>query len=52
MKVSSINQPDWLINEDILRDEGVIFGLSGSNPEEKFQLFEVIFINKLPIPKS
>lgn len=43
MKVSSINQPDWLINEDILRDEGVIFGLSGSNPEEKISIIRSYF---------
>ncbi|WP_044173870.1 MFS transporter [Flectobacillus major] len=37
------NQPDWLINEDILRDEGVIFGLSGSNPEEKISIIRNYF---------
>jgi TolA-binding protein len=36
-------QPDWLINEDILRDEGVIFGLSGSNPEEKVSIIRHYF---------
>lgn len=37
------DQPDWLINEDILRDEGVIFGLSGSNPEEKVSIIRHYF---------
>ena len=37
------NEPDWLINEDILRDEGVIFGLSGSNPEEKVSIIRHYF---------
>ena len=38
-----INEPDWLINEDILRDEGVIFGLSGSNPDEKISIIKHYF---------
>ncbi|MDZ7900444.1 MAG: hypothetical protein U5N85_20765 [Arcicella sp.] len=37
------NEPDWLINEDILRDEGVIFGLSGSNPDEKISIIKHYF---------
>ncbi|MEA5258768.1 hypothetical protein VB264_13310 [Arcicella aquatica] len=37
------DQPDWLINEDILRDEGVIFGLSGSNPDEKISIIRHYF---------
>ncbi|MFC0186221.1 hypothetical protein SAMN04515674_11870 [Pseudarcicella hirudinis] len=36
-------QPDWLINEDILRDEGVIFGLSGSDPDEKTSIIRSYF---------
>ena len=41
--VSSANEPDWLINEDILRDEGVIFGLSGSNSDEKVAIIRHYF---------
>ena len=41
--VSSTNEPDWLINEDILRDEGVIFGLSGSNSDEKVAIIRHYF---------
>ena len=37
------NEPDWLINEDILRDEGVIFGLSSSNPDEKISIIKHYF---------
>ena len=37
------NEPDWLINEDILRDEGVIFGLSGSNSDEKVSIIRYYF---------
>ena len=37
------NEPDWFINNDILRDEGVIFGLSGSNPDEKVLIIRHYF---------
>lgn len=40
------NQPDWLLNEDILRDEGVIFGLSNENPEEKRLIIRSYFTQK------
>lgn len=40
------NEPDWLVNEDILRDEGVIFGLSGSNPDEKISIIKHYFAQK------
>lgn len=40
---ATMNQPDWLINQDILRDEGVIFGLSGSNPDEKISIIRHYF---------
>lgn len=38
--------PDWLVNEDILRDEGVIFGLSGSHPEEKLSIIRNYFVKQ------
>lgn len=41
--VSSTNEPDWLINEYILRDEGIIFGLSGSNSDEKVAIIRYYF---------
>jgi len=40
------NIPDWLVNEDILRDEGVIFGLSGSHPEEKLSIIRNYFVKQ------
>jgi len=35
--------PDWLADEDVLRDEGVIFGLSDSRPEEKIGVIRTYF---------
>ncbi|MFN8354720.1 MAG: hypothetical protein U0Y10_09750 [Spirosomataceae bacterium] len=35
--------PDWLENEDLLRDEGVIFGLSESDAEEKTAIIRSFF---------
>lgn len=35
--------PHWLSNEDALRDEGVIFGLSDTLAEEKLKIIEAIF---------
>lgn len=35
--------PDWLENEDLLRDEGVIFGLSESPSEEKTGIIRSFF---------
>jgi hypothetical protein len=46
MEVVGSNQPDWLMNEDILRDEGVIFGLSNSDPEEKRLIIRSYFAQK------
>jgi hypothetical protein len=43
LSVTNVSEPDWLVNEDILRDEGVIFGLSGSNPEEKISIIKHYF---------
>ncbi len=39
--------PHWLSNEDALRDEGVIFGLSEAKPEEKVKIIASIFEQKL-----
>lgn len=36
-------EPYWLANEDALRDEGVIFGLSESKPEEKIAVIKTYF---------
>lgn len=38
--------PHWLSNEDALRDEGVIFGLSETKPEEKLKIIDAIFQKK------
>jgi hypothetical protein len=38
--------PYWLGNEDALRDEGVIFGLSDTKPEEKLKIIDSIFQKK------
>ncbi|HLO45441.1 MAG TPA: hypothetical protein VK175_13980 [Leadbetterella sp.] len=38
--------PYWLSNEDALRDEGVIFGLSDTKPEEKLKIIDSIFQKK------
>lgn len=35
--------PFWLANEDMLRDEGVIFGLSGAKPDEKLEIISSVF---------
>jgi hypothetical protein len=38
--------PYWLDNEDMLRDEGVIFGLTGVNPTEKTASIKLFFSQK------
>jgi hypothetical protein len=38
--------PNWLSNEDALRDEGVIFGLSDTLVDEKLKIIEAIFSKK------
>ena len=38
--------PYWLSNEDALRDEGVIFGLSETKPDEKLKIIDSIFQKK------
>lgn len=49
----SVDLPHWLENEDALRDEGVIFGLSGSDPEEKIKIIESLFqLQSTEISKS
>lgn len=37
----------WIINEDLLRDEGVIYGISESNPNEKIQTIKDYFQEKI-----
>ncbi|NBA86580.1 hypothetical protein GVN16_12455 [Emticicia sp. CRIBPO] len=38
--------PYWLSNEDALKDEGVIFGLSNANPDEKINIINSFFIHQ------
>ncbi len=33
--VRSVREVDWIFNEDLLRDEGAYYGLSGTAPDEK-----------------
>ena len=35
--------PDWLADESLLRDEGVLFGLSDSRPEDKVSMIRTYF---------
>jgi len=35
--------PHWLTSEDTLRDEGVIYGLSGTDPQEKIGIIASIY---------
>src|SRR5690606_27482979 len=35
--------PHWLNNEDTLRDEGVIYGLSGTDPQEKVNIITSVY---------
>ncbi|MCD8539213.1 MAG: hypothetical protein LRY55_05205 [Leadbetterella sp.] len=35
--------PHWLSSEDTLRDEGVIYGLSGTDPQEKVSIITSIY---------
>ncbi len=39
--------PQWLIDEDSLRDEGVIFGMGAANPEEKIKIIEALYEQKV-----
>lgn len=43
---SSIEWPLWLENNDLLRDEGVLFGLSDSKPDEKIVIIKNYFVHK------
>lgn len=43
---SSIEWPTWLEDETLLRDEGVIFGLSESKPEEKVAIIRNYFVHQ------
>ncbi|GAA4403380.1 hypothetical protein GCM10023187_19390 [Nibrella viscosa] len=38
--------PAWLEDEDLLRDEGVIFGLSDAKPEEKIAAIRTYFVHR------
>ncbi len=42
----SIEWPSWLEDETLLRDEGVIFGLSESKPEEKVAIIRNYFVHQ------
>lgn len=42
----SIEWPTWLEDETLLRDEGVIFGLSESKPEEKVAIIRNYFVHQ------
>lgn len=42
----SIEWPAWLEDETLLRDEGVIFGLSESKPEEKVAIIRNYFVHQ------
>jgi hypothetical protein len=43
---SDVTFPHWLLNEDALRDEGVIFGLTETKAEEKIKIIEALFSQK------
>ena len=43
---SGTGLPAWLEDEDLLRDEGVIFGLTDALAEEKVGIIEAIFVEK------
>ena len=38
--------PSWLENDDLLRDEGVLFGLSDSKPDEKIAIIKSYFTHQ------
>ncbi|GAA4457992.1 hypothetical protein GCM10023189_29560 [Nibrella saemangeumensis] len=38
--------PAWMEDEDLLRDEGVIFGLSDAKPEEKIAAIRTYFVHR------
>lgn len=42
----TIEWPSWLEDETLLRDEGVIFGLSSVNPEEKIAIIKSYFVHQ------
>jgi len=44
--VIPIELPSWLEDETLLRDEGVIFGLSESKPEEKVAIIRNYFVHQ------
>jgi hypothetical protein len=44
---SEYTWPNWLQDEDSLRDEGVIFGLSESNAEEKTGIIKSFFVQQM-----
>ncbi|WP_025763061.1 hypothetical protein [Dyadobacter tibetensis] len=39
----TVQAPTWLTDEDTLRDEGILFGLSGSDPTEKTEIIQHYF---------
>ena len=34
---------EWLTNEDLLRDEGILYGLSGNDAQEKLTTIEFYY---------
>jgi hypothetical protein len=47
MDVLPTSVPYWLENEDALRDEGVIFGLTNVNPSEKTAVIHLFFTQQM-----
>lgn len=50
--IPEIELPTWLKQEDLLRDEGVLFGLSGSEPTEKIKIIESTYEQVLASPNQ
>ena len=44
--IAEVNFPHWLANEEALRDEGVLFGLSEANMDDKLQIISAYFNQK------
>lgn len=43
---AKVEWPSWLENDDLLRDEGVLFGLSDSKPDEKVAIIKNYFTHQ------
>ena len=46
ISAANIVWPSWLENDDLLRDEGVLFGLSDSKPDEKIAIIKSYFTHQ------